>query len=65
MSNTQQWSATYTQLLDQNNIKESYLSYFSDDYKLNIEPQEALIDTQAILDVTANQKKQVRLFKQN
>ncbi|HHS48519.1 MAG TPA: hypothetical protein ENM99_01465 [Desulfurella acetivorans] len=65
MSNTQQWSATYTQLLDQHNIKESYLSYFSDGYKLSIEPQEALIDTQAILDVTANQKKQVRLFKQN
>ncbi|OSS41991.1 NAD-specific glutamate dehydrogenase large form [Desulfurella amilsii] len=65
MSNTQEWSSSYTQLLDQNGIKKSYLSYFSDDYKLNIEPQEALIDTQAILDVIANQKKQVRFFKQN
>lgn len=65
MSNTQEWSNTYTQLLSQNNIKESYLSYFNDDYKLNIEPEEALIDTKAILDVIAKQKKQVRFFKQN
>ncbi len=58
------WSKTYEQLLSQNNIKASYASYFNDDYKLNIAPSEALIDTQALLDVISKQKKQARFFKQ-
>ncbi|PMP67941.1 NAD-glutamate dehydrogenase domain-containing protein [Desulfurella multipotens] len=63
MLDSQTWSSSYSELLARHNIKDSCLSCFNDDYKLNIEPDEALIDTQAILDVIATQNKQVRFFK--
>ncbi|HEM56089.1 MAG TPA: hypothetical protein ENO30_04930, partial [Thermodesulfobium narugense] len=62
MLDSQTWSSSYSELLARHNIKDSCLSCFNDDYKLNIEPDEALIDTQAILDVIATQNKQVRFF---
>lgn len=58
------WLEDYKKLSDNKKFL-SFLNCFSDDYKLNISAQEAIIDASAFEDVLNTQQKQVKLIKVN
>ncbi|WP_448589420.1 NAD-glutamate dehydrogenase domain-containing protein [Thermodesulfobium sp.] len=59
------WKQEYDRLSKNDKIASLYSPFFSDDYKLNTPPQEAIIDSNAIDVLMKKDQKQVRLIKRD